>query len=121
MSIELAIRRSTFNVAAAKWKKAVSDFAKSGHHIQNNMISVAKMRGFKPWPCRVIQSESKQNSHFVEFFPRKDKATISSKNVVPFGYAIDCLKEYVKAITLDTEGFVKGVREAELLCRIPHH
>lgn len=83
-------------------------------NIEKDMCCLAKMRMYSPWPAIVLQVNGKTVE--VYFFGEGTTGKIAASEIVPFNQCVDLAKKYFKI-----KGYLRAVREMELMQNIPHH
>lgn len=72
------------------------------------------MRSFSPWPAMAVQSDKKMAE--VYFFGEATTGKVPTSEIVPFEKCLGIVKEY-----FELNGYMRAVREMELMMNIPLH
>lgn len=82
--------------------------------IKKDLCCLAKMRSFSPWPAMVVKTNGKMTD--VYFFGEATNGKVSTSEIVPFEKCSLLVPKYFKL-----NGYLRAVRELELMLNIPHH
>lgn len=98
------------------FQQEVEIFHESGQQLKVGDAVAAKMKGFSPWPGRILHFSSNNKMVNVYFYGTHNTGPVGSKNIVPFPLA----RETIRLVCLRSPGgFIKGVKELENEHQIP--
>lgn len=103
------------SLITSAWNKCKSEFKSSGKSIETNMIVMAKMSSYSPWPSRTVDCVNSKKKTTVFFFGEHTTGSVNTNEIVPFK---DCF-EVIKLLLLrKISVFHKSVMEVESLLGI---
>lgn len=92
------------------------DFHKSGIQLNRGDAILAKMRGFDPWPAKLVDFNGNKKTIKCFFYGTQNTGTIGVKHIIPFSDSFDT----VRLILLKNRSdFQKGIKEIEIEYGIP--
>lgn len=103
---------------AISFENQLLNFQKSGINLKKGDYILAKMRGYNPWPARIIDFSGNNKNINCYFYGTNNIGLVGIKHAIPFADSF----ETVRLICLrNLNGFVKGVKEIETKFGIPNH
>lgn len=86
-------------------------FHKSGMQLNTGDAVLARMRGYEPWPARILGFKNNNKIIKCYFFGANNIGQVGTKQVIPFADAF----ETVRIICIrNPPNFIKGIREIEV-------
>lgn len=77
---------------------------------------LARMKGYDPWPARLLSFKNKNRMVECYFFGAHNKGNVGIKNIIPFTDGL----ETIRLICIrNPKNFVKGINEIEIEYGIP--
>lgn len=98
------IINNTFKTSLREFQ-TTEKMLKVGDHV------MAKMRGYSPWPARIISFTKGQRSAKCYFYGSHNNGSVTIKEIVPFENASETIRLIATRKPID---FIKGVREIEI-------
>lgn len=99
------------------FKNELQKFIKNETQLKKGDAVLARMKGFDPWPARIVDFSNNQKIAKCFFFGTNNIGPVGTKNIILFANAF----ETVRLICLRNPNcFVKGVREIEIESGIPN-
>lgn len=95
----------------------LSIFHKSGTELKKGNLILAKMKGYDPWPARIIELNKCNMKCY--FYGANNTGSVGRKHVIPFADAFETVRLICVGRKRHHIEFVKGIREIEILCGIP--
>lgn len=94
----------------------LSNFHKSGTELRERDPILARMKGFDPWPARIIEFSSNMKTIKCYFFGTHNTGSVGFKQVIPF---VDAFQTVRLVCLRKRPHFVKGVEELEIEYDVP--
>lgn len=117
-----AVRARTFNMPsiqkyiAIAFEKQLEIFRQKEMQLKKGDAILAKMRGYDPWPARILDFTNNKKTIKCYFFGTHNTGSIGIRNAIPFADAL----ETIRLICLrNSIGFVKGIMEIETEYGVP--
>lgn len=100
------------------FEEQLAIFHKSGTQLKKADLVLARMRGYDPWPARIIEYSKNMKSIKCFFFGAHNIGPVGFKQVIPFADAF----QTVRLVCLrKKQHFEKGIKEIEIECGVPNH
>lgn len=100
----------------ASFENQLQIYHKSGIQPKVGDAVLARMRGYDPWPARIIGLKNKNKNVECYFYGAHNSGSVGSKNIIPF---VDAF-ETVRLVCLrNPKNFVKGIQEIEIEFGVP--
>lgn len=104
------------NIIDSTFGKAKKMFGETNKQFMVNDFVLARMRGYAPWPAKVVGFTKDQRRAICYFYGSHNSGTVDCNQMVPFLDASDV----IRLINMrKPNGFAKGVREIEIEHGIP--
>lgn len=100
------------------FKKAAKHSKLSKKEFQIGDFVLARMKGYSPWPAKVISFTKDRKSANCYFFGSDNNGSVKTDQIIPFQDGFDTIR-LLKMFNL--KDFEKGVREIEYINKIPAH
>lgn len=101
------------------FEEQLAYFQKSGTQLQKADTILAKMKGYDPWPARIIEYSKNMKSIKCFFFGTHEIGSVGSKQIIPFADAFQTVRLVCLRNIALTQHFVKGIQEIEIECGVP--
>lgn len=99
-----------------QFTNALTQFARSSRSFKVNDYVLARMRGYPPWPARIVNFTKNGQTMKCYFFGSDNNGSVDYRKAIPFEDAY----EVIRLIKIrNPNEFVKGVRELEMKIGIP--
>lgn len=93
-------------------------FKMSGQSLQIGDFVLARMRGYSPWPSKIISFTKDRRRAKCYFYGSNNNGSVQIQEIIPFRDGFDVIR--LLKIRNDNV-FIKGVREVEYINGIPEH
>lgn len=103
---------------ALSFQNQLSEFHKNGPDMKIGDSILAKMRGYDPWPARIMDFSSNMKRIKCYFYGTHNTGFVGFKHVIPFIDAYQTVRLIYLRKTQHSE-FVKGIHEIEIEFGVP--
>lgn len=117
----IAKQGATTQHAFKTWEKlaAKSKSGDEGYVAEINVIVLAKMRSYRPWPA-IVLNDNGRTVFWVRFFGKGSHGSVKKVDCVPFDKTTECVVQFLQAAKNGPcDDYRRAVREAEIALSIP--